>query len=358
MDNIKTNIEKIENVNEFYKVILILSLIIILLNSCDTISTNSSKESAPSKLDTAGITKSQAPIEMKMINADRYGKLESVIFAPANENSVDINTQILGINLNNEPKAYPLNLLAYHHDIKDSVGNNPVWVTYCFMCRSGRIYDPQVNGEILNFKLVGLINNNVAYRDSKTNSLWLQETGKCINGEFVNLELNELFSEQVALKDWLIKYPNTKVLQYDPKFINWYQVADNSFNKSNDISLKPREERSLIIGVDINGYSKAYDWEILKKDQIIIDIVENVNLMLLCSADASSFYVYNRKVGNQILDFYIENETLIDTNTSSHWNLYGKCLSGDLAGTQLKQIQSYQEIWEAWNTFHPRTTRY
>lgn len=60
----------------------------------------------------------------------------------------------------------------------------------------------------------------------------------------------------------------------------------------------------------------------------------------------------------QTLDFYLDNNFLVDSNTNSKWNLLGKCLSGELRGTQLKQIQAYQEIWQPWKFLHPDSEPY
>ena len=63
------------------------------------------------------------------------------VFAQAKDNEVDPHLSVIGVNLNGEQKAYPANLLFYHHQLSDTVGGRPILATYCGMCRSGRVYD-------------------------------------------------------------------------------------------------------------------------------------------------------------------------------------------------------------------------
>ena len=74
-------------------------------------------------------------------------------FEGAAGNTVGMKEQILGISHGGEHKAFPVNMLYYHHQIADEVGGHPVWPTYCGLCNSGRIYDRLVDGKALEFTL-------------------------------------------------------------------------------------------------------------------------------------------------------------------------------------------------------------
>src|SRR5439155_515184 len=41
---------------------------------------------------------------------------------------------IIGVVLNGEAKAYPIEVIGYHHQVRDRVGNTPVMITYCTVC--------------------------------------------------------------------------------------------------------------------------------------------------------------------------------------------------------------------------------
>ena len=66
-----------------------------------------------------------------------------LIFSDRLENKVDEDRIILGLEHGNEAKAYPMQFLAYHHYIIDSIGDKELMITYCTVCRTGRA---QANG--------------------------------------------------------------------------------------------------------------------------------------------------------------------------------------------------------------------
>ncbi len=113
-----------------------------------------------------------------------------------------------------------------------------------------------------------------------------------------------------------------------------------------------------MIGVTINNVSKAYDWNKLLKEKIIEDTIRNNVLLLTIAADKKTAYAFNRKINNQIYNFYVDNNILTDVQTHSQWLSNGMCISGLLKGMRLQMIQSYQEFWHSWQTFHPQTEKY
>src|SRR5450631_1007170 len=62
-------------------------------------------------------------------------------------NKIDSNNLVIGVDLNGQSRAYPIQLIGYHHQVRDTVGNVSIMVTYCTVCRTGRVYSPIVNGK-------------------------------------------------------------------------------------------------------------------------------------------------------------------------------------------------------------------
>src|SRR5215218_4540892 len=88
----------------------------------------------------------------------------------ANNNKVPLAKLVVGVYLNGEAKAYPVQLIGYHHQVRDTVGGTPVMVTYCTVCRTGRVYSPLVNGKLETFRLVGMDHFNAMFEDATTKS--------------------------------------------------------------------------------------------------------------------------------------------------------------------------------------------
>src|SRR5450755_2168877 len=136
-------------------------------------------------------------------------------FSGVNGNAIDSNKLIIGIEINGESRAYPIQLIGYHHQVKDTVGNTPVMITYCTVCRTGRVYSPIVNGKPEKFRLVGMDHFNAMFEDATTKSWWQQATGVAITGPLKGTALKEIPSQHMTLAAWLRQYPNSTILQPD-----------------------------------------------------------------------------------------------------------------------------------------------
>ncbi|GAL33853.1 hypothetical protein JCM19240_761 [Vibrio maritimus] len=62
---------------------------------------------------------------------------------------------VLGLVINDEAKAYPLNILNWHEIVNDTVGGERVVVSYCPLCGSGMAFSSKLKGmESVNWSLV------------------------------------------------------------------------------------------------------------------------------------------------------------------------------------------------------------
>ena len=100
---------------------------------------------------------------------------------------------------NGEAKAYPIQFLGYHHQVQDTVGGKPMMVTYCTVCRTGRVFEPVVNGKHEKFRLVGMDHFNAMFEDVTTKSWWRQVSGEAITGKLKGQQLPEVHSTQTSL---------------------------------------------------------------------------------------------------------------------------------------------------------------
>ena len=65
--------------------------------------------------------------------------------------------------------------------------------------------------------------------------------------------------------------------------------------------------------------------------------------------------------GGKTLTFEAANaevSALVDRQTSSRWNAYGECVSGQLKGSTLEALVLEPEYWFAWSEFHRETAVY
>ncbi|HVW15234.1 MAG TPA: DUF3179 domain-containing (seleno)protein [Mucilaginibacter sp.] len=284
----------------------------------------------------------------------------TVKFANAIDNKVPESFIVLGVVNNGVAKAYPLIYLGYHHKVQDNVGNLPVLVTYCTMCRTGRVYSPVIDGARQDFRLVGARHYNAIIEDKGTGTWWYQATGEAAAGPMRGSHLKELPYEQSTLSAWLDKHPGSLILQPDSHFKEDYDDLKNYDRLQavdRDSTLKNKDSlvrKSWYVGIIVNKQPKAYNWRKLEKQWFLNDKVGATPLFVAIEDDSSTFHVWNRHVDGKDLNFIIDTTgNLIDNETSSVWDWNGLCTSGPEKGKQLAKIQAYQEYRHSWLHFHP-----
>jgi Protein of unknown function (DUF3179) len=272
----------------------------------------------------------------------------------AGGNKVDNTRLVLGVEHGGEAKAYPIQFLGYHHQVPDTIGGKPVIVTYCTVCRTGRVFEPLVNGQPETFRLVGMDHFNAMFEDKTTRSWWRQVTGEAVVGPLKGQVLPEFPSIQITLDKWSELYPNTLVMQPDEAFQEEYDSLANYESGRRKGKLTRRDsaswqDKSWVIGVEMDKASKAYDWNDLQKRRIVQDEVGGQPIVIVLSQDSNSFVVLQRVDAAQ--QFTLQNDTL--RSGDLRYNFLGKSLQPKVP--DLKRARAYQEYWHSWRTFHPMT---
>ncbi|MBL7700133.1 MAG: DUF3179 domain-containing protein [Chitinophagaceae bacterium] len=279
--------------------------------------------------------------------------------------SLDRSKLVIGVTIQGEAKAYPIQLIGYHHQVRDTVGNTEVMITYCTVCRTGRVFSPLVKGKSESFRLVGMDHFNALFEDRSTKSWWQQATGRAIAGPLKGTVLKEFPSNQLTLDAWLRKHPDSKIMRPDMTFMdNYFRLEDydkgrmrSDLVRRDFVSWNPK---AWVIGVKNGNVSKAYDWNQLVAKRIIEDSIANMPVLLTIESDTTSFHAYDRRVKGVVLNFIknSENDLLTDQNTKSTWNVDGLCIDGPLKDQRLTPVQAYNEFWHSWQTFQANTERY
>ncbi len=292
------------------------------------------------------------------MNADcMFKQPETLTFRSQSENTVGDNSLAICVENNGNVKAYPIRFMSYHHQVQDTIGGLPLIITYCNVCRTGRAFHPVVKGHHEKFRLVGMDHYNAMFEDESTGSWWRQSTGESIAGRLKGEVLDEAESMQLTVKKLFELYPDALVMQADDASKMEYDSL-GKFEKGLSTSRLTRTDtlswgkKSWVIGVQTGSESKAYDWNILKKQHIINDVIGTKPIVLVLSNDEQSFAAFERAADSIIFKF--RNDTIIASG--SEFDLTGKSLSQ--ATSPLNRIKTYQEFWHSWQTFHPGTQQF
>ena len=289
----------------------------------------------------------------KMAADAMFKQPKQLLLVNAESNKVDSNRLVIGVSINGEAKAYPIRFLGYHHHIQDTVGGKPIMVTYCTVCRTGRVFEPVVNGKKEKFRLVGMDHFNAMLEDATTKSWWRQVTGEAIAGKLKGQQLPEVYSTQTSLSDWLQLNPHSLIMQADDHFINSYDstfkfesgASRSKLTGTDSVSWK---DKSWVIGVKVGKERKAYDWNQLKKERLIQDKIGTTPVLIVLSKNDKSFFAFERPNDNSA--FNLKDDTLLFDNHK--YRIDGKGIDTIFS---LNPLPASQEFWHSWRTFNPAT---
>jgi len=281
-----------------------------------------------------------------------------------------------------DARAYPLSILIWHEIANDTVGGKPVSVTFCPLCNASIVFDREFQDKVLDFGTTGrLRNSDLIMYDRQTETWWQQFTGEGIVGEHAGEQLTFLPSQVLSFADFAERYPDGQVLEIPSAFnrsygANPYTGYDSStqpflFNGEIDPRLSAMER---VVGVEIDGDVMAYSFTNAADANVINDEVGGEPVVIFhkegtASAldqrtiaegkDVGSIGVFSRQVGDQTLTFESNDDgTFSDVETGSTWTITGEAIDGELAGTQLEDVLSFDHFWFAWAAFHPDTGLY
>jgi hypothetical protein len=275
---------------------------------------------------------------------------------------------VLGLNINGDVKAYPLQILVWHEIVNDKVGGAPVAVTYCPLCFTNQVFNRILeNGQILEFGTSGkLYNSNLVMYDRTTKSLWSQAMSQAIVGKLAGVKLERIPFDVAYWKEWKQLYPESKVLSRDTgstrpygadPYGDYYTNGDVLFpvsNKDDRLGLK-----EIVIGFENKGQYEAYKLQEIENKKVINDRVNGKHLTLY-SLYPFMVRAYDPLIDGRVLEFSYntKDQNFVDKQTSSSWNFEGKAVSGQMKGKQLTRLPFDEGFWFEWVAFHPKTELY
>ena len=237
--------------------------------------------------------------------------------------------RILGVSLNGISKAYPIKILNWHEIVNDHFKHQAMVITFCPLCGTGTAFFSNIDKTILTFGVSGLLyNSDVLLYDKQTESLWSQIMNKAISGQNKGKSLTAHPISHTSWKDWQTNHPNTLVLSNKTGFKRDYsknpysgygQTSQTYFPVKNSSKLFQKKE--WVLGVTINGQSKAYAFSELTKSS------------------------------GQIKDNFANQQLIINYNK--------KAKTASIMNSENKQVVvTLQSYWFAWYAFHPKTEVY
>jgi len=232
------------------------------------------------------------------------------------------------------------------------------------------VWKRTVNGRVLHFYLAGINNQNFLMRDKETGTWWQQITGKAIYGPLQGGALDLVLSDELTFGEWRSESPSGRVLAPVAKF-----TKDYDSNWEPEVAKLPvvisfpgteLKSRDVVIGLTIDGATRAYPWETFAKQSPVVDRVKGQLVLLVLGPDGKSFRVFLSRIDGRDAEFFQQADagsdgkqwSLVDASTASQWNFQGCATSGAAQGKCLDRVPALKDYWFDWRNYHPDTTVY
>ncbi len=221
-----------------------------------------------------------------------------------------------------------------------------------------------MNGQLLNFEVVALIDGVFSMTDRETGTLWTHFDGLSLSGPLLGERLKFLPMQITTWEEWQRLYPHTTVLDWNTGFQTQYRSITPGASVGNDADFNDVRlpVNALMIGVEVNDEFKAYPHQLIDRDgSVINDTLGGSPIAVFHTPSGDSGLAYSSVVNDQTLTFQIEISALgiyKGLETGSIWNSTGLAIAGPLVNKHLEFGPSITTEWYGWAEYHPTTAIY
>jgi hypothetical protein len=287
------------------------------------------------------------------------------------------------VQVGDDARAYPLQILTWHEIVNDMVGGLPLTVTFCPLCNTAIAFERTLDGRVLDFGTTGRLRfSNLIMYDRQTESWWQQAGGDAIAGELAGRQLAFYPATIIAWNEFKTAHPDGMVLSRETGFNRSYgsnpYVGYDDVNSSPFLFRGPATPGALppmarVLTVDLNGEAVAYPYDVLAERVVVNDVVGGQPVAVFWQSgvasaldsgsiaqgrDVGSAAAYSPMVDGRQLTLINQRGRIVDAETGSVWNLLGRAVDGELAGQQLAPVVGVNHFWFSWAAFKPETRVY
>ena len=176
-----------------------------------------------------------------------------------------------------------------------------------------------------------------------------------------NVEVSKLIDDGIMITNGQKHIiPLEKIRSGGPPKDGIPSIDNPKFSKATEANFMSNSD--IVIGLEINGDTRAYPLFILVWHEIVNDKVGGLPVAITYCPLCFTNQVFERVIDGQEVEFgtsgklYNSNLVMYDRLTDSYWSqALGKAITGELAGLDLKIIPFDVITWEDWKLVHPDT---
>ncbi len=246
------------------------------------------------------------------------------------------------------------------------------------------MYRRTVDGETLDFGTTGALrDSNLLMYDRQTESWWQEFGGEAVIGQYAGQRLEQLYLSIVSWADFKAMFPDGQALSrpdsgrpYGSNPYSGYDRPGNSpflFSGEEDPRLPPVER---VVAIERGDAAWAVSFTTLSEERVVSASIGGQDVVVFwmpgtASALDAGAVSQGRDVGTagifspigpdgKVLAFAPDPDgNIVDEQTGSRWNIFGRAVSGPLAGAQLNPTPGrIGQLWFSWAVYRPDTVVY
>ncbi|MDP7004733.1 MAG: DUF3179 domain-containing (seleno)protein [Phycisphaerales bacterium] len=239
------------------------------------------------------------------------------------------NDLVVGIELADEVRCYPLHVLNVHEVVNDTIGGVPIVVYWNWPSGHAAVFERTYENRVINFGLSGLSGNGsmLLYANDETEGdeqLFSMMQAKSITGS--DTVLTPITHEVTSWGHWFADHPETSVLAPNEHYKKRYRKGDPRTYFLNDTIYFPASP--------------------MPEDGV------NPKTLVLAIATSKGYDVYNISELDSFADENHEVHITIDGSPATI-TVGNNPLWATVKDSQGNQIQSQRALWFAWYANHP-----
>jgi len=209
------------------------------------------------------------------------------------------------------------------------------------------VYAREVKGRTLTLGVSGMLwQASVVLYDQETKSLWSHLLGVAKAGPLRGTRLEPIPSIITTWQEWLGAHPRTTV-GFLPRSAWRYNRA-----------ILTLDRQKYVIGLRRGKHARAWSLSHLARrdDPCLNETWQGVPLVVVLDRKSFSLRIFDRRVGEQTLEFSWRDDSWEDLQTGTRWHpLTGQGLEGPLKGKRLRPLEGIFSYTRAWLDFHPQS---
>ncbi|MBT4965788.1 MAG: DUF3179 domain-containing protein [Alphaproteobacteria bacterium] len=208
---------------------------------------------------------------------DGIPSIDNPLFVPLAEATQYAETEpVIGLSINGDARAYPLQILMWHEIVNDTVGGVAVSITFCPLCNAAIVFDRRLDGRTLEFGTTGkLRRSDLVMYDRQTETWWQQFLGQGIAGELNGKVLKTIPSRLESMALFRQRFENAKVLvpsvdsrrRYGANPYAYYDSMPQPFLYRGPMPVGIAPLARVVSFVDGDGKRQAWSLDRLRRDR-------------------------------------------------------------------------------------------